>query len=90
VAVVWVKQWKVNQSLYRKFGGRIIFQQAGWEPIDAYRRLLEQYETQKSFVVHDAALHAAVYSYFQLKFTYADEKMAKFFGKKTHIAYPVF
>ena len=40
VAAMWVKQWKVNQALFREFGGRIIFQQAGWEPIDAYRALL--------------------------------------------------
>jgi hypothetical protein len=84
VAAVWVKQWKVNQTLYREFGGRIIFQQAGWEPIDAYRKLLEQYETQKAFVVKDPALHEAVYSYFKLKFTYADEKMAKFYFEKPY------
>jgi hypothetical protein len=84
VAAVWVKQWKVNQSLFREFGGRIIFQQAGWEPIDAYRKLLEQYETRKAFVVHDPALHEAVYSYFKHKFTYADEKMAKFYFEKPY------
>ena len=84
VAAVWVKQWKVNQTLYREFGGRIIFQQAGWEPIDAYRKLLEQYETRKAFVVNDPALHEAVYSYFKLKFTYADEKMAKFYFEKPY------
>jgi hypothetical protein len=37
----------VSQALYREFGGRIIFPQAGWEPINAYRKLLEQYEAQK-------------------------------------------
>jgi len=84
VSAVWVKQWKVNQSLFREFGGRIIFQQAGWEPIDAYRKLLEQYETRKAFVVHDPAMHEAVYSYFKLKFTYADEKMAKFYFEKPY------
>jgi hypothetical protein len=84
VSAVWIKQWKVNQSLYREFGGRIIFQQAGWEPIDAYRKLLDQYESQKAFVVHDPALHEAVYSYFKHKFTYADEKMAKFYFEKPY------
>jgi hypothetical protein len=84
VAAVWVKQWKVNQTLYREFGGRIIFQQAGWEPIDAYRKLLEQYETRKAFEVYDPVLHEAVYSYFKLKFTYADEKMAKFYFEKPY------
>ena len=84
MSAVWVKQWKVNQSLFREFGGRIIFQQAGWEPIDAYRKLLEQYETRKAFVVHDPALHEAVYSYFKLKFTYADEQKARFYFERPY------
>jgi hypothetical protein len=32
-----VRTWKINKRLYEKYGGRIIFQQAGLEPIDAYR-----------------------------------------------------
>ncbi len=84
VAQVWVKNWKVNQALFRKFGGRIIFQQAGWEPIDAYRKLLEQYEARKAFVLNDPALRDAVYSYFNYKFVYADETKAKFYFEKPY------
>src|SRR3990172_1510237 len=84
VAQVWVKNWKVNQALFRKFGGRIIFQQAGWEPIDAYRKVLEQYEARKAFVVHDPALRDAVYSYFKFNFVYADETKAKFYFEKPY------
>lgn len=80
----WVKQWKVNQALYREFGGRLIFQQAGWEPIDAYRALLDQYQANKGFVVHDRSLQDAVYGYFQHKFVYADEKKAKFYFEKPY------
>ena len=79
VGAVWVKQWKVNQALFREFGGSIIFQQAGWEPIDAYRLLLDQYKASKGFVIHDPSLQEAVYRYFQHKFVYADEKKAKFY-----------
>ena len=82
VSEMWVKQWKLNPALYREFGGRIIFQQAGWEPIDAYRRLLEQYEAKKAFVVHDPALRETVYSYFKHHFVYADEKKARFYFEK--------
>jgi hypothetical protein len=84
VAEHWVRQWKLNQVLYREFGGRIIFQQAGWEPIDAYRKLLDQAEANKSFVVHDPAMRAAVYSYFQHKFVYADESKAHFYFEKPY------
>ncbi|MEK7262725.1 MAG: hypothetical protein AAB346_00080 [Pseudomonadota bacterium] len=82
VAAHWVRGWKINQALYREFGGRIIFQQAGWEPIDAYRKLLDRYAAKKAFVVHDPALRDAVYGYFQHKFVYADETKAKFYFDK--------
>ena len=84
VAAVWVRQWKVNQSLYREFGGRIIFQQAGWEPIDAYRLLLDQYKAEKRFVVREQSLQDAVYRYFKHNFVYADEKKAKFYFEKPY------
>jgi hypothetical protein len=84
VAAVWVKQWKVNQALYREFGGRIIFQQAGWEPIDAYRSLLDRYKAGKRFIVHDPSLQEAVYRYFRYKFVYADEKKAKFYFERPY------
>ena len=82
VAEHWVRVWKLNQSLYREFGGRIIFQQAGWEPVDAYRKLLDQYAAKQAFVVHDPALRAAVYSYFEHKFVYADDTKARFYFEK--------
>lgn len=82
VAAHWVRGWKLNQALYREFGGRIIFQQAGWEPIDAYRKLLDQYAAKKAFTVHDPALRDAVYAYFQHRFVYADEAKARFYFEK--------
>lgn len=84
VAVQWVRTWKINQALFREFGGRIIFQQAGWEPIDAYRKLIERYEADRSFVVHDAGLRAAVYGYFDFRFVYADEARARFYFAKPY------
>lgn len=84
VAEYWVRAWKLNQTLYHEFGGRIIFQQAGWEPIDAYRKLLDQYAAKKAFVVNDPVLHAAVYSYFEHKFVYADEAKARFYFEKPY------
>jgi len=84
VAAMWVKQWKVNQALFHEFGGRIIFQQAGWEPIDAYRALLDQYKAEKRFVIHDPSLQDAVYRYFRHSFVYADEKKAKFYFERPY------
>ena len=84
VTETWVKRWKINQALHREFGGRIVFQQAGWEPIDAYRKVLEQYEAKKAFVVRDRALRDAVYGYFKFNFVYADESKAKFYFEKPY------
>lgn len=84
VAEQWVRQWKLNQALYREFGGRVIFQQAGWEPIDAYRKLLDQYEAKKAFVIPDPKLRAAVYGYFEHRFVYADETKARFYFEKPY------
>ena len=36
-----VENWKMNKALFDKYGGRIIFQQFGIEPIDAYQALIE-------------------------------------------------
>jgi len=82
IAQQWVRSWKINQALYHEFGGRIVFQQAGWEPLDAYRKLFDRYAGRKAFVVHDPSLRAAVYGYFDHKFVYADEARAKFYFEK--------
>ncbi|MBI3274631.1 MAG: hypothetical protein HYZ60_01450, partial [Methylocystis sp.] len=84
VAEQWVRRWKLDQALHREFGGRVIFQQAGWEPIDAYRKLLDRYEASKSFVVYDAKLREAVYGYFEHGFVYADEARARFYFEKPY------
>jgi hypothetical protein len=84
VAEVWVRQWKLTQALYREFGGRIIFQQAGWEPIDAYRKLLEQCETNRTLVILNPEARAAIYRYFEHRFVYADEVKARFYFEKPY------
>jgi hypothetical protein len=84
VAEYWVRQWKLNQALHHEFGGRIIFQQAGMEPIDAYRKLIDQAESNKSFVVNDPAMRAVVYSYFEHHFYYSDEAKARYYFEKPY------
>ena len=36
-----VGPWKFNRELYRQYGGMVIWQQAGIEPLDAYKQFLE-------------------------------------------------
>ena len=59
-----VKSWKVNQALYRKYGGRVVFQQAGVEPLDAYREFLEEQEKKGAFKILDEACRARFWDYF--------------------------
>lgn len=59
-----IKQWKLNQSLHQQYGGRIIFQQAGPEPLDAYQRFHEDFRKSRAFTIHDKELEDEFWSYF--------------------------
>jgi hypothetical protein len=59
-----IRQWKINKALYEHYGGRIIYQQLGPEPLDAYRRFLRQREADGAFAIRDQALEASFWRYF--------------------------
>jgi hypothetical protein len=65
VAAAFIRQWKINQALYREFGGRIVFQQGGPEPLDAYRRFLEDQQSRGAFAITDAGLRAGFWRYYR-------------------------
>jgi len=65
VAAAFVRQWKLNRALYRDYGGRIIFQQGGPEPLDAYRRFLEEQQKRGAFAIADSELEAAFWRYYR-------------------------
>jgi len=60
----YIRQWKINQALYREYGGRVIFQQAGPEPIDAYRTFLKEHEKRGSFRILTEELEKEFWRYF--------------------------
>jgi len=64
VAQHFVKSWKINKSLYEKYGGRIIFQQAGVEPLDAYREFLKEQEKKGTFKIFDKDYEGSFWEYF--------------------------
>jgi hypothetical protein len=68
-----IRQWKLNRALYRQYGGRIIFQQLGPEPLDAYRRYLEERQAAGDFVIHEPAFKDAFWRYF------TDDSMHSFY-----------
>jgi heat shock protein HslJ len=59
-----IRQWKINQELYSEYGGRIIYQQLGPEPLDAYRQFLEQRQREGAFTIHDKTLVDGFWDYF--------------------------
>lgn len=60
-----VRQWKINQALYRQYGGRVIFQQGGPEPLDAYRQFLEEQQGKGAFSILDKSFEPAFWRYFK-------------------------
>jgi len=64
VAAAFIRQWKINRALYRQYGGRIIFQQGGPEPLDAYREFLEAQQKQGGFRILDKSLETEFWRYY--------------------------
>ena len=61
---VLIRQWKINKALHDQYAGRIIYQQLGPEPLDAYRLFLRQREADGAFAIRDQALEASFWRYF--------------------------
>lgn len=59
-----ILQWKVNRALFERYGGRIIYQQLGPEPLDAYRQYLEERQGAGDFSILNKSLEAAFWRYF--------------------------
>lgn len=59
-----IERWKLNQSIHARYGGRIIFQQFGPEPLDAYRRYLEERQAAGELEIHDPSMAEAFWRYF--------------------------
>jgi len=81
MAQQFVRAWKINKALYEKYGGRIIFQQAGPEPLDAYRDFLKEREKQVAFQIFDAECAVSFWKYFTndaMHTFYSGEDGAKF------------
>jgi hypothetical protein len=73
IAEAFILQWKINRALYQQYGGRIIFQQGGPEPLDAYRTFLEERQAAGDFSIEDGAMAAEFWRY------YRDDSIHSFF-----------
>ena len=59
-----IRQWKLNRALYAQYGGRVIFQQLGPEPLDAYRQYLEQRRDAGDFTIQNKDFEDSFWRYF--------------------------
>jgi chemotaxis protein histidine kinase CheA len=58
--------WKLQRHFYDHFGGgRVLWQQGGYEAFDAYRRWLETEERQDHFKITDPKLRQTFYRYWR-------------------------
>jgi hypothetical protein len=66
--------WKIERELHRTYGGRVIFQQAGPEALDARRMLFEEAEKQGHLKFDDPAVRHMFYYYANMQHTVVDAK----------------
>ena len=59
-----IQQWKINRALYQQYGGRIIFQQFGPEPLDAYRQFLRKQSEAGAFSIENSLFEDEFWRYF--------------------------
>ena len=59
-----IGQWKVNKALYKQYGGRVIYQQGGAEPLDAYYKFFKAAQKTGELKFVNKDLEAAFWGYF--------------------------
>jgi len=59
-----IRQWKINKALYEQYGGRIVYQQLGPEPLDAYRTFLDKRQQAGDLQIGDPQMAVAFWRYF--------------------------
>ena len=64
VAKAFIEQWMINKALYQQYGGRIIFQQGGPEPLDAMRDFLKEQQQKGAFKIFEKSFEAPFWEYF--------------------------
>ncbi|WP_372368528.1 hypothetical protein [Candidatus Uabimicrobium sp. HlEnr_7] len=71
-----IRSWKMNNSMYQKYGGRVIFQQMGPEPLDAYHAFLKDSEKHDNFQIKEKKLKKHFWHYFTF------DKMHRFYSQE--------
>jgi hypothetical protein len=59
-----IGQWKVKKALYKEYGGRVIYQQGGAEPLDAYYKYFKAAQQAGDLKFVNKDLETAFWGYF--------------------------
>ena len=59
-----IEQWMTNKALYLQYGGRIIGQQMGPEPLDAMHTFLKEQQKKGAFKILEQSFEAPFWEYF--------------------------
>jgi hypothetical protein len=51
-----VYNWKINSSLFHRYGGRVFWEQVGYDPKDARVRFLEEHRENGAFEFYDTSV----------------------------------
>jgi len=73
ITTAFILQWKINRALYKQYGGRIVFQQGGPEPLDAYRKFLDESAARGDLRITNPEMDAGFWHY------YRDDSIHEFF-----------
>ncbi len=65
IAGAFIRQWKINKALWEQYGGHVIFQQGGPEPLDAYRKFLEESQANGDFRIENSTLEPGFWRYYR-------------------------
>lgn len=60
-----IRSYKIYQALYRQYKGRVIFQQAGPEPLDAFRQFFEEQQSKGKFKFYNKDAEDLFWDYYR-------------------------
>jgi hypothetical protein len=60
-----ILNYKICQALYRQYKGRVIFQQAGPEPLDAFRQFFEEQQSKGKLEFHNKDAEDLFWDYYR-------------------------
>lgn len=71
-----IEKWRFDRTLYARYKGRVIWQQFGLEPIEAWEKFLDEQEAKKSFELYDPNLLNGLQDYFDMSHTDVPQETA--------------